>query len=200
MREKLAEAQAAAASDPSYQANADALAAVQPKDLDASEIDVRLGATWVDPEYYEQFMLELLETPRSCREYVHVSHSRVAEIWSISGKSSIPLTDIPAYTTYGTGRASAYRLLEDALNLRTTRIYDTVEDADGREKRVLNSKETMLAQEKQQLIKLAFQDWVFRDPDRRQALVRKYNDEMNSIRPREYNGEDRKSTRLNSSH
>ncbi len=189
VREKLAEAQAAAASDPSYQANADALAAVQPKDLDASEIDVRLGATWVDPEYYEQFMLELLETPRHVREYVHVSHSDVAEIWSISGKSSIPLTDIPAYTTYGTGRANAYRLLEDALNLRTTRIYDTVEDADGREKRVLNSKETMLAQEKQQLIKLAFQDWIFRDPDRRQTLVRKYNVEMNSTRPREYNGD-----------
>ncbi len=189
VRKKLAEAQAAAVDHPEFQINVDALAAAQPKDLDASEIDVRLGATWVDPEYYEQFMLELLETPRICREYVHVSHSDVAELWNICGKANIPLTDIPAYTTYGTNCASAYRLLEDALNLRATRIYDTVEDANGKEKRVLNAKETMLAQEKQAMIKLAFQDWVFRDPGRRQKLVRKYNDEMNSIRPREYNGD-----------
>lgn len=189
VRVKLAKAQAAAVAHPEYHANVDALAAAQPRDLDASEIDVRLGATWIGPEYYEQFMLELLDTPQYVREYIHVRHSHTAETWNISGKTSVPLTDIPAYVTYGTSRANAYRLLEDALNLRTTRVFDTFEDAHGTEKRVLNAKETMLAQEKQQMIKLVFGDWIFRDQDRRQTLVDKYNEEMNSIRPREYNGD-----------
>ncbi len=188
VREKLAVAQAVAAHDPSFQINVNALAEVQPKDLDASEIDVRLGATWVDTKYFEQFMYEFLETPLYAREKVRVSFSRMDGTWNISHKSAVPHNDVAAYTTYGTDQAGAYRLLEDALNLRDTQIYDTVEDADGKEHRVLNSKETMLAQEKQALIKQGFRDWIFRDPERRQTLVHKYNMEMNCIRPREYDG------------
>ena len=188
VRQKLAVAQAVAKNDTSFQINVNALAEVQPKDLDASEIDVRLGATWVDPKYIEQFMYEFLEMPVYLRHQMRVTCSSIDYEWKISNKSAIGPDDVLTRVTYGTSRAGAYRLLEDALNLRDTRIFDTVEGPDGKEKRVLNSRETMLAQEKQSLIKQGFKDWIFRDPERRQTLVRKYNDEMNCIRPREYDG------------
>ena len=189
VRQKLTLAQAAAASDPAtFQINVDALTAALPRDLDASEIKVRLGATWIAPEYVDQFMRELLKPPTHTRNDVQVRYSPRVNVWNISNKSMIPKNDVMAYTTYGTSRVSAYALLEDALNLQDTKVYDLVKDADGKDKRVLNAKETTLAQQKQSMIKLAFQDWIFRDPERRQKLVRKYNDEMNCIRPREYDG------------
>ena len=189
VRQKLTVAQAAAASDPAtFQINVDELTAALPRDLDASEIQVRLGATWIEPEYVDQFMRELLKPPIYTRDDVQVRYSPRVNVWNISNKGMIPKNDVKAYTTYGTRRVSAYELLEDALNLQDTKVYDLVEDVDGRDKRVLNAKETTLAQQKQSMIKLAFQDWIFRDLDRRQKLVRKYNDEMNCIRPREYDG------------
>ncbi|WP_322198832.1 DUF7007 domain-containing protein [Acutalibacter intestini] len=187
VREKLKVAEVAAESDPSYTINVHALAAVQPKDLDASEIAVRLGTDWIGPEYVEQFMYELLKTPGYVREDIHVQYSSVIHAWNITNKGYIPKNDVSAYTTYGTSRVSAYKLLEDALNLQNTRVYDT-KTVDGEDKRVLNAKETTLAQQKQDMIKYAFQDWIWKDPDRRQKLVRKYNDEMNCIRPRQYDG------------
>nr|WP_236757247.1 LPD25 domain-containing protein [Acutalibacter muris] len=188
VREKLKIAEAAASVDPAYQVNVSALEAVQPRDLDASEIAVRLGTDWMDPEYIGQFMHETLRTPSYARNEVHVQYSPIVHAWNISNKTHIRKDDVAAHSTYGTPRVSAYKLLEDALNLQNTRVYDTVEDAEGNEKRVLNAKETTLAQQKQAMIKLAFQDWIWRDPDRREKLVRKYNDEMNCIRPREYDG------------
>lgn len=187
VREKLKVAEVAAESDPAFNINVNALAAVQPKDLDASEISVRLGTDWIDPEYVEQFMYELLKTPGYAREYIHVQYSSTIHAWNISSKRLIRENDVMAYTTYGTSRVSAYKLLEDALNLQSTKVYDTKE-VDGEEKRVLNAKETTLAQQKQDTIKYAFQDWIWKDPERRQKLVRKYNDEMNCIRPRQYDG------------
>ncbi|WP_304584516.1 DUF7007 domain-containing protein [Acutalibacter muris] len=188
VREKLKVAEAAATADTIYNINVSALAAVQPKDLDASEIAVRLGTDWIDQKYIEQFMLEVLKTPAYAREYVHVQYSPIIHAWNISNKTHIRKDDVAAHSTYGTTRVSAYKLLEDALNLQNTKVFDTKEDAEGNEKRVLNAKETTLAQQKQTMLKLEFQDWIWRDPDRRQTLVRKYNDEMNCIRPRQYDG------------
>ena len=188
VREKLKIAEAAASADPAYQVNVSALEAVQPRDLDASEIAVRLGTDWIDQEYIEQFMHETLKTPGYAKNEVHVQYSPIVHAWNISNKTHIRKDDVAAHSTYGTPRVSAYKLLEDALNLQNTRVYDTVEDAEGNEKRVLNAKETTLAQQKQAMLKLEFQDWIWRDPDRREKLVRKYNDEMNCIRPREYDG------------
>ena len=188
VRQKLREAENAAVDSPGYLPNVEALRAAQPKDLDASEIEVRLGATWIDKKYIQQFMFELLEPPLYARRSLEVNYSEFTAEWNISGKNSIPYNDINARMTYGTDCANAYKILEDTLNLRDVRIYDTVRDADGTEKRVLNSKETTLAQQKQQAIKEAFRDWIWRDPDRRRELVQFYNERFNSTRPREYDG------------
>ena len=188
VRQKLREAENAAVDSPGYLPNVEALRAAQPKDLDASEIEVRLGATWIDKKYIQQFMFELLEPPVYARRSLEVNYSEFTAEWNISGKNSIPYNDINARMTYGTDCANAYKILEDTLNLRDVRIYDTVRDADGTEKRVLNSKETTLAQQKQQAIKEAFRDWIWRDPDRRRELVQLYNERFNSTRPREYDG------------
>ena len=188
VRQKLREAENAAVDSPGYLPNVEALRAAQPKDLDASEIEVRLGATWIDKKYIQQFMFELLEPPVYARRSLEVNYSEFTAEWNISGKNSIPYNDINARMTYGTDCANAYKILEDTLNLRDVRIYDTVRDADGTEKRVLNSKETTLAQQKQQAIKEAFRDWIWKDPDRRRELVQLYNERFNSTRPREYDG------------
>ena len=188
VRRKLRQAQRAAQQDPIYAVNVEALTAAQPKDLDASEIEVRLGATWIDKEYIQQFMYETFNTPFYLQRSIEVNYSSFTAEWQIKGKSSVSYNDVAAYTTYGTSRANAYKILEDSLNLRDVRIYDTVEDADGKERRVLNAKETTLAAQKQQAIRDAFKDWIWKDPERRQALVRQYNEEMNSTRPREYDG------------
>ena len=188
VRQKLREAENAAVDSPGYLPNVEALRAAQPKDLDASEIEVRLGATWIDKKYIQQFMFELLAPPLYARRSLEVNYSEFTAEWNISGKNSIPYNDINARMTYGTDCANAYKILEDTLNLRDVRIYDTVRDADGKEKRVLNSKETTLAQQKQQAIKEAFRDWIWRDPDRRRELVQLYNERFNSTRPREYDG------------
>ena len=188
VRQKLREAEQAAQDSPGYLPNVEALRQAQPKDLDASEIEVRLGATWIDKKYIRQFMFELLEPPLYARRSLEVNYSEFTAEWNISGKNSIPYNDINARMTYGTDCANAYKILEDTLNLRDVRIYDTVRDADGKEKRVLNSKETTLAQQKQQAIKEAFRDWIWRDPDRRRELVQLYNERFNSTRPREYDG------------
>ena len=188
VRRKLRQAQRAAEQDPAFAVNVEALTAAQPKDLDASEIEVRLGATWIDKEYIQQFMYETFDTPFYLQRSIEVHYSAFTAEWQISGKNAVGQRDVAAYTTYGTGRANAYKILEDSLNLRDVRIYDTVEDADGKERRVLNAKETTLAAQKQQAIREAFKDWIWRDPERRQALVHQYNEEMNSTRPREYDG------------
>ena len=188
VRRKLRQAQRAAETDPSFAVNVEALTAAQPKDLDASEIEVRLGATWIDQEYIQQFMYETFRTPPYLQRSIEVHYTPFTAEWQVTGKNSVSRTDVAAYTTYGTGRANAYKILEDSLNLRDVRIYDTVEDADGKERRVLNAKETTLAAQKQQAIRDAFRDWIWKDPERRQALVYKYNEEMNSTRPREYDG------------
>ena len=188
VRRKLRQAQRAAHQDPVYAVNVEALTAAQPKDLDASEIEVRLGATWIDKEYIQQFMYETFNTPFYLQRSIEVNYSSFTAEWQIKGKSSVSYNDVAAYTTYGTSRANAYKILEDSLNLRDVRIYDTIEDADGKERRVLNAKETTLAAQKQQAIREAFKDWIWKDPERRQTLVRQYNEEMNSTRPREYDG------------
>ena len=188
VRRKLRQAQRAAQQDQVYAVNVEALTAAQPKDLDASEIEVRLGATWIDKEYIQQFMYETFNTPFYLQRSIEVNYSSFTAEWQIKGKSSVSYNDVAAYTTYGTSRANAYKILEDSLNLRDVRIYDTIEDADGKERRVLNAKETTLAAQKQQAIREAFKDWIWRDPERRQTLVRQYNEEMNSTRPREYDG------------
>ena len=188
VRDKLIVARMAAATDPAYAVNVAALEQAQPKDLDASEIDVRLGATWIDKDYIQQFMEETFDTPWRLRSAVQVKYSPSTAEWQVTGKNATGRHDVMAYMTYGTDRASAYRILEDTLNLRDIRIYDTIEDADGKQKRVLNKKETTLAQQKQQAIKDAFRDWVWRDPRRREDLVRTYNELFNSTRPREYDG------------
>ena len=188
VRRKLRQAQRAAEQDPSFAVNVEALTAAQPKDLDASEIEVRLGATWIDKEYIQQFMYETFDTPFYMQRNIEVNYTPFTAEWQITGKNSVGSNNVAAYTTYGTSRANAYKILEDSLNLRDVRIYDTVEDADGRERRVLNAKETTLAAQKQQAIRDAFRDWIWKDPERRQTLVRQYNEEMNSTRPREYDG------------
>ena len=188
VRSKLRIAEMSAKHDPSFNINVEALQKAQPKDLDASEIDVRLGATWIDADYIQQFMEETFETPYYLRRSIEVKFSEMTAEWRINGKSSPSYNDVAAYVTYGTDRANAYRILEETLNLKDIRIYDTIEDPDGKQKRVLNKKETTLAQQKQQAIKDAFQDWVWKDPRRREALVTKYNELFNSTRPREYDG------------
>ena len=188
VRRKLRQAQRATQQDPSFAVNVEALTAAQPKDLDASEIEVRLGATWIAKEYIQQFMYETFDTPFYLQRNIEVNYSSFTAEWQITGKNSVSGNDVAAYTTYGTDRANAYKILEDSLNLRDVRIYDTIEDADGKERRVLNAKETTLAAQKQQAIREAFKDWIWKDPERRQTLVRQYNEEMNATRPREYDG------------
>ena len=188
VRQKLREAEQAAQDSPGYLPNVEALRQAQPKDLDASEIEVRLGATWIDPAYIREFMWETFETPFYQQRMIDVSYSAFTAEWNIRNKNAVSYSNIAAYMTYGTERANAYKILEDTLNLRDVRIYDTKHDADGRERRVLNSKETTLAQQKQQAIRDAFRDWIWRDPDRRHTLVARYNELFNSTRPREYDG------------
>ena len=188
VREKLGIAERFAENHPEYEGNVQYLKKVQPKDLDASEIEVRLGATWVDTEYITQFMGETFHTPGYyLGSKIDVRYAAVNGQWNITGKNMDNRGNALVQSTYGTQRANAYRLLEDALNLRDTKIYDTIEEADG-EHRVLNKKETMLAQQKQEMIKEAFKEWIFRDIDRREALCKKYNELFNSSRPREYDG------------
>ena len=168
-------------------ANVEALEAAQPKDLEASEINLRLGAAWLDKRYVQQFMYELLQTTNQEQQYIHVQFSDFTGEWRIAGKNKASVYNIAANTTYGTGRMNAYDILEDTLNLRDVRVYDTVREGD-KDRRVLNQKETTLASQKQQMIKDAFRDWIWKDPARRQDLVRQYNEMFNSIRPREYDG------------
>ena len=188
VREKLATARVFAENRPEFAINVTALEGVQPKELDASEIEVRIGATWIDPKYIEDFMRETFETPDYLfdRNLVGVQYSDVTGQWNVKGKNA-DRGNALVNMTYGTSRANAYRILEDSLNLRDTRIFDTIEE-DGKEKRVLNKKETTLASQKQEAIREAFKDWVFRDPERRQTLCAKYNELFNSTRPREYDG------------
>ena len=188
VRRKLRQAQRAAQQDPAFAINVEALTDAQPKDLDASEIEVRLGATWINKEYIQQFMYETFNTPYYLQRTIQVNYASYTAEWQVTSKSAVSEKDVAAYTTYGTSRANAYKILEDSLNLRDVRIYDTVEDADGKERRVLNAKETTLAAQKQQAIRDAFKDWIWKDPERRRALVDLYNEEMNSTRPREYDG------------
>ena len=188
VRRKLRQAQRALEVSEIFRPNVEALEKAQPKDLGASEIEVRLGATWIDKEYIQQFMYETFNTPYYLQRAIQVNYASFTAEWQVTGKNSVSEKDVAAYTTYGTSRANAYKILEDSLNLRDVRIYDTVEDADGKERRVLNAKETTLAAQKQQAIREAFRDWIWRDPERRQTLVRQYNEEMNSTRPREYDG------------
>ena len=189
VRDKLRMAQLAAESHPEFKVNVDALTKAQPKDLEASEIDVRLGATWLDPSIVQQFMMETFQPPYRIRynNAITVRYSPYTSEWRISNKSATGFGDIMATETYGTRRANAYKILEDTLNLRDSRVYDTIEE-DGKEKRVLNQNETTLAQQKQQAIKDAFAGWVWKDPQRRALLVKKYNELFNSTRPREYDG------------
>ena len=188
VREKLATARVFAEKRPEFAINVTALEGVQPKELDASEIEVRIGATWIEPKYIEDFMRETFETPDYLfdRNLVGVQYSDVTGQWNVKGKNA-DRGNALVNMTYGTSRANAYRILEDSLNLRDTRIFDTIEE-DGKEKRVLNKKETTLASQKQEAIREAFKDWVFRDPERRQTLCAKYNELFNSTRPREYDG------------
>ena len=189
VRDKLRMAQLAAESHPEFKVNMEALEKAQPKDLEASEIDVRLGATWLDPSIVQQFMMETFQPPYRIRynNAITVRYSPYTSEWRISNKSATGYGDIMATETYGTRRANAYKILEDTLNLRDSRVYDTIEE-DGKEKRVLNQNETTLAQQKQQAIKDAFAGWVWKDPQRRNLLVKKYNELFNSTRPREYDG------------
>ena len=187
VRTKLRVAQTAAESDPSFAVNVEALQAAQPKDLDASEIDVRLGTTWVDKVYIQRFMIELLGIPYYEQRRIHVNYAPQTAEWSIDGKSLLS-ENVNNHMKYGTRRAPALKILEDTLNLRDTRVYDVVQDENGRDKRELNQKETTIAQQKQQAIKDAFHDWVWKDPTRRHELVMRYNELFNSTRPREYDG------------
>ena len=189
VRDKLRMAQLAAENHPEFKVNVDALEKAQPKDLEASEIDVRLGATWLDPSIVQQFMMETFQPPYRIRynNAITVRYSPYTSEWRISNKSATGYGDIMATETYGTRRANAYKILEDTLNLRDSRVYDTIEE-NGKEKRVLNQNETTLAQQKQQAIKDAFAGWVWKDPQRRALLVKKYNELFNSTRPREYDG------------
>ena len=186
VREKLREAEAAAKADPSFNVNVEALRAAQPRELTASEIDVRLGATWIEPRYIGQFMVETFQPTYWASRSMDVSYSPYTSEWHIDGKSAVGANDVNACSTYGTSRINAYKILENTLNLRDVRIYDKIEDADGTERRVLNVKETTLAQQKQQVIKDAFRDWLWKDPKRRETLVARYNELFNSTRPREY--------------
>ena len=188
VRDKLETAKVYAESHPEYAVNVQALTQVQPKELDASEIEVRIGATWIDPKYIEDFMRETFETPQHLldRNVVGVQYSDVTGQWNIKGKNADYGNSL-VNMTYGTSRRNAYTILEDSLNLKDSRVFDTIEE-DGKEKRVLNKKETTIASQKQEAIREAFKDWVFRDPERRLVLVAKYNQLFNSTRPREYDG------------
>ncbi len=188
VRVKLREAEAAAKDDASYSINVEALKAAQPRELTASEIDVRLGATWIEPRYIEQFMVETFQPTYWASRSMSVNYSPYTSEWHIYGKNAVGANDVNAFSTYGTSRMNAYKILENTLNLRDVRIYDKIEDADGTERRVLNVKETTLAQQKQQVIKDAFRDWLWKDPKRRETLVAKYNELFNSTRPRDYDG------------
>lgn len=188
VRAKLRMAQLAAETNPEFAVNVTALEKAQPKDLEASEIDVRLGATWLAPEIIQKFMAETFQIPYYLRHAVKVRYSPYTAEWRVEGKTATGRSDIISSETYGTSRANAYKILEETLNLKDVRIYDTIEDAEGKPKRVLNKRETMLAQQKQQVIKDAFANWVWQDPQRRIALVRQYNELFNSTRPREYDG------------
>ena len=188
VRAKLRMAQFAAETNPEFAVNVDALAKAQPRELEASEIDVRLGATWLDPDIIQKFMTETFQIPYYLRHAVKVRYSPYTAEWRVEGKTATGRGDIISSETYGTSRANAYKILEETLNLKDVRIYDTIEDAEGKPKRVLNKRETMLAQQKQQVIKDAFANWVWQDPQRRIALVRQYNELFNSTRPREYDG------------
>ena len=188
VREKLREAEAAAKADQSFNINVEALKAAQPRELTASEIDVRLGATWIEPRCIEQFMVETFQPTYWASRSMSVNYSPYTSEWRIEGKSVVGANDVNACSTYGTSRINAYKILENTLNLRDVRIYGKIEDADGTERRVLNVKETTLAQQKQQVIKDAFRDWLWKDPKRRETLVAKYNELFNSTRPREYDG------------
>lgn len=187
VREKLVYAEYEAEKNPFFNVNVEALTKAQPKELDASEIEVRLGATWIDKEIIEQFMFETFKTPNYAQFNMKVKYSEYTAEWRIENKSFISGSDVNAHVTYGTTRKSAYEILEDSLNLRDVRVYDTITE-NGKDKRVLNSKETTLAQQKQQVIKDEFRDWIFRDPERRNYLVEKYNVLFNSTKPREYDG------------
>ena len=188
VRAKLRMAQFAAETNPEFAVNVDALTKAQPRELEASEIDVRLGATWLDPDIIQKFMTETFQIPYYLRHAVKVRYSPYTAEWRVEGKTATGRGDIISSETYGTSRANAYKILEETLNLKDVRIYDTIEDADGKPKRVLNKRETMLAQQKQQVIKDAFANWVWQDPQRRIALVKQYNELFNSTRPREYDG------------
>ena len=188
VRAKLRMAQFAAETNPEFSVNVEALTKAQPRELEASEIDVRLGATWLDPSIIQKFMTETFQIPYYLRRAVNVRYSPYTAEWRVEGKTATGRGDIISSETYGTSRANAYKILEETLNLKDVRIYDTIEDADGKPKRVLNKRETTLAQQKQQVIKDAFANWVWQDPQRRIALVKQYNELFNSTRPREYDG------------
>ena len=188
VRNKLQIAKLAAANDPAFTVNVEALTKAQPKELEASEIDVRLGATWISPDIIQKFMNETFQIPFYLRYAIRVKFSPATAEWRIEGKTKTGRNDVMAYETFGTARASAYKILEDTLNLRDARVYDTVEDDSGKPKRVLNKKETMLAGQKQQAVKDAFANWIWQDPQRRESLVKQYNELFNSARPREYDG------------
>ena len=188
VRAKLRMAQFAAETNPEFAVNVDALIKAQPRELEASEIDVRLGATWLAPDIIQKFMTETFQIPYYLRHAVKVRYSPYTAEWRVEGKTATGRGDIISSETYGTSRANAYKILEETLNLKDVRIYDTIEDAEGKPKRVLNKRETMLAQQKQQVIKDAFANWVWQDPQRRIALVKQYNELFNSTRPREYDG------------
>ena len=188
VRAKLRMAQFAAETNPEFAVNVTALEKAQPRELEASEIDVRLGATWLAPEIIQKFMTETFQIPYYLRRAVNVRYSPYTAEWRVEGKTATGRSDIISSETYGTSRANAYKILEETLNLKDVRIYDTIEDAEGKPKRVLNKRETMLAQQKQQVIKDAFANWVWQDPQRRIALVKQYNELFNSTRPREYDG------------
>ena len=188
VRAKLRMAQFAVETNPEFAVNVEALTKAQPRELEASEIDVRLGATWLDPSIIQKFMTETFQIPYYLRRAVNVRYAPYTAEWRVEGKTATGRSDIISSETYGTSRANAYKILEETLNLKDVRIYDTVEDADGKPKRVLNKRETMLAQQKQQVIKDAFANWVWQDPQRRIALVKQYNELFNSTRPREYDG------------
>ena len=188
VRAKLRMAQFAAETNPEFAVNVEALTKAQPRELEASEIDVRLGATWLDPNIIQKFMTETFQIPYYLRHAVKVRYSPYTAEWRVEGKTATGRGDIISSETYGTSRANAYKILEETLNLKDVRIYDTIEDAEGKPKRVLNKRETMLAQQKQQVIKDAFANWVWQDPQRRIALVKQYNELFNSTRPREYDG------------
>ena len=188
VRNKLQIARLAAANDPTFAVNVEVLTKAQPKELEASEIDVRLGATWISPDIIQKFMNETFQIPFYLRYAIRVKFSPATAEWRIEGKTKTGHNDVMAYETFGTARASAYKILEDTLNLRDARVYDTVEDDSGKPKRVLNKKETMLAGQKQQAIKDAFANWIWQDPQRRESLIKQYNELFNSTRPREYDG------------